>query len=95
MVHIFGVIPLTLKHMHCSTKLKNISFITGSFSIWGTPNIQFSHIPELKDEHDIWTPGLDLSVNLTGRSLRENKDVFTFYHVSLICKNLSTPDRPT
>lgn len=83
MVHIFGMLPLTLKDMHFfpPQNCKDIPFTTGSLNILSTQNIQFLHIPELKDEQDIWTPGLDLSVNFTGRSLREKKDVFIFPHV--------------
>lgn len=31
------------------------------------------YIPQLKEEQEIWTPGLDLSVNLNGRSLHEKQ----------------------
>ena len=68
---------LILEHRHFLQKPEKYfttekSFITGLFNILGTKkNTQFLYIPELKDEQDIWTPGLDLSVNFTGRSLRE------------------------
>lgn len=32
------------------------------------------HLPQLKEEVEIWTPGLDRSMNLTGRSLRRNQN---------------------
>lgn len=36
------------------------------------------HVPELKDEQEIWTPGLDLSANFTGRSLHAKYNGFIF-----------------